>query len=148
MAIYNYPHIAGIQQFRFWCQKVLPAVYDDSLSYYELFCNVIIKLIELIEIDNEQSEVINILAIELNQLKGLFEKFQESGFDDYYKDQVEKWVKENLEYIYRYTINQIFFGLTANGYWCAWIPESWEDITFDTILNYSDPNYGSIVLKY
>ena len=21
--------------FKFWCQKVLPTVYDDSLSYYE-----------------------------------------------------------------------------------------------------------------
>lgn len=27
--------------FRFWCQKVLPAVYDDSLSYYELLCKVV-----------------------------------------------------------------------------------------------------------
>lgn len=26
--------------FRFWCQKVLPLVYDDSLSYYELLCKV------------------------------------------------------------------------------------------------------------
>ncbi len=24
------------EAFRFWCQKVLPTVYDDSLSYYEL----------------------------------------------------------------------------------------------------------------
>lgn len=27
--------------FRYWCQKVLPLVYDDSLSYYELLCKVI-----------------------------------------------------------------------------------------------------------
>ena len=27
--------------FRFWCQKVLPLVYDDSLSYYELLCKVV-----------------------------------------------------------------------------------------------------------
>lgn len=29
-----------IKPFRFWCQKVLPIVYDDSLSYYELLCKV------------------------------------------------------------------------------------------------------------
>ena len=29
------------EPFRFWCQKVLPAVYDDSLSYYELLCKVV-----------------------------------------------------------------------------------------------------------
>ena len=27
--------------FRFWCQKVLPLVYDDSLSYYELLNKVV-----------------------------------------------------------------------------------------------------------
>lgn len=31
---------SGIRPFRFWCQKVLPLVYDDSLSYYEMLCKV------------------------------------------------------------------------------------------------------------
>lgn len=34
------------------CQKVLPLVYDDSLSYYEVLCKVQQKLNELIEINN------------------------------------------------------------------------------------------------
>lgn len=34
------------------CQKVLPLVYDDSLSYYEVLCKVQHKLNELIEINN------------------------------------------------------------------------------------------------
>lgn len=31
----------SLQPFRFWCQKVLPLVYEDSLSYYELLCKVV-----------------------------------------------------------------------------------------------------------
>lgn len=31
----------GAKPFKFWCQKVLPLVYDDSLSYYELLCKVV-----------------------------------------------------------------------------------------------------------
>lgn len=27
--------------FRFWCQKILPLEYDDSMSYYELLCKVV-----------------------------------------------------------------------------------------------------------
>ncbi len=34
--------------FRFWCQKVLPLVYDDSLSYYELLCKVVNYLNDVI----------------------------------------------------------------------------------------------------
>lgn len=36
-------------KFRFWCQKILPLVYDDSLSYYELLCKVVKKLDEVID---------------------------------------------------------------------------------------------------
>lgn len=35
------------------CQKVLPLVYDESLSYYEVLCKVQHKLNELIKINNE-----------------------------------------------------------------------------------------------
>lgn len=31
----------GLAPFRYWCQKVLPLVYDDSLSYYELLNKVV-----------------------------------------------------------------------------------------------------------
>lgn len=37
-----------ISPFRFWCQKVLPLVYDDSLSYYELLCRVVDYINKLI----------------------------------------------------------------------------------------------------
>ena len=35
---------SGQQPFRFWCQKVLPLVYDDSLSYYELLNKIVVYL--------------------------------------------------------------------------------------------------------
>ena len=31
----------NLSNFRFWCQKVLPLVYDDSLSYYEVLCKIV-----------------------------------------------------------------------------------------------------------
>lgn len=46
--------------FRFWCQKVLPLVYDDSLSYYELLCKVINYLNNVIQnVDNLNTSVTN-----------------------------------------------------------------------------------------
>lgn len=41
-----------IETLCFYCQKVLPMVYDDSLSYYELTCKVCNKLNEVIESQN------------------------------------------------------------------------------------------------
>lgn len=37
-----------MRRLRFWVQKVLPLVYDDSLSYYELLNKVVAKLNEMI----------------------------------------------------------------------------------------------------
>lgn len=38
------PTFNQVKPFRFWCQKALPLVYDDSLSYYELLCRVVAYL--------------------------------------------------------------------------------------------------------
>ena len=40
---------SGQGAFRFWCQTVLPLVYDDSLSYYELLNKVVNYLNNLIK---------------------------------------------------------------------------------------------------
>lgn len=54
---------SNISNLRFWCQKVLPAVYDDSLSYYELLCKTIDKLNETIDLANKLND-------EWNDIKG------------------------------------------------------------------------------
>lgn len=50
--------IKDIGSVRFWCYKVLPLVYDNSLSYYELLCKVTDKLNTLIENNNNIPELI------------------------------------------------------------------------------------------
>ena len=42
----------NISPFIFWCQKVMPAVLDDSLSYYECLCKISVKLNETITSQN------------------------------------------------------------------------------------------------
>ena len=54
---------SNISNLRFWCQKVLPLVYDDSLSYYELLCKVVQKLNETIDLANKLND-------EWNDIKG------------------------------------------------------------------------------
>ncbi len=48
----------NVETLRFWCRKVLPLVYDDSLSYYEVLCKVVAKLNEVIDNEDAQNEVI------------------------------------------------------------------------------------------
>ena len=50
-----------LKPFRFWCQKVLPLVYDDSLSYYELLCKVVDYLNKTMEdVETLEGDVTNL----------------------------------------------------------------------------------------
>lgn len=45
--------IKRLDKLRFWCQKVMPSIYDDSLSYYELLGKVVSNLNEMAETVDE-----------------------------------------------------------------------------------------------
>ena len=81
--------MSEISNFRFWCQKVLPAVYDDSLSYYELLCKVVAKLNEVINSQNSTNDNASELAQQFEQLKndlqGTVESEAEKVVDNYVK---------------------------------------------------------------
>ena len=54
-----------INKINVCCQKVLPLVYDESLSYYEVLCKVIQKLNELIKINNNIRDEIHKEYVEI-----------------------------------------------------------------------------------
>ena len=57
-----------LKPFHFWCQKVLPLVFDDSLSYYEVLCKLTRKV----------NEIISTVATDISDLKEWVEtKIQE-----------------------------------------------------------------------
>ena len=126
----------GLRHFHFWCQKVLPLVYDDSLSYYELLCKVVKYINELIESDKQIIDNVDALQNELNTIQEWIDNF------DY--GNIEKVISN-------YLATMIFVEISDSGYFIYYIPESWDDITFNTTgfdINISDYDYGHLVLSY
>ena len=71
-----------LEQFMpYWCQKILPAVYDDSLSYYQLLGRILEKYNEVIEIVNKHSETLidheNRITLTEKQIVELTKKVEE-----------------------------------------------------------------------
>ena len=62
-----------IKPFRFWCQKVLPLVYDDSLSYMELLCKIVTYLNNVINDVNQIPAYIQSLLTD-EKLKEIFDE--------------------------------------------------------------------------
>ena len=65
----NQNEYKSLGKFRFWCQKVLPLVYDDSVSYYELLCKVLQYL-------NETIENVNLAGEDMTKLYTAYEQLQ------------------------------------------------------------------------
>ena len=59
-----------LEHFNFWCQKVLPLVYDDSLSYYEVLCKVVEAINSIIGDSNSIISNIDELQRELAEVRG------------------------------------------------------------------------------
>ena len=106
-----------IDKVKFWCYKVLPLVYDDSLSYYELLCKVVSKLNELIEKYASFDDVVAEIQSAIDALQKQIDEF-----DTTY---IEKLIKDKLA-------NMIYVWISDAGYFIYYVPESWNDVSFNT----------------
>lgn len=67
-----------VADFKFWCQKVLPLVYDDSISYYEVLGKMVVYLNQVI--DNINATTANVAELEDDFL--LLQNYVNNFFDD------------------------------------------------------------------
>lgn len=71
-----------LKPFRFWCQHVLPLVYDDSLSYYELLNKVVNYLNEMADKISLIDPFVGEITKEMEELKEYVDNWIESAHLD------------------------------------------------------------------
>lgn len=147
---WQYPAPAPIAPFACWPYTMaIPTFYWDAESQEQrvkYLCMLYDKLMAYLDALKDN---VNVDSEAIKELQDAFQKFMESGFDDYYAQQVAQWIAENLQKIIdAMTVSTVYFGLTDDGYFTAFIPISWKLVQFDTIMDYSNPYYGHLVLFY
>lgn len=126
----RYPH----------CQKVLPAVYDDSLSYYESICKLVHKINELIEWTN-QFDVDTITQEVLDTVRGELKDTIDELYT--YIDNGDNALNEKITQVYK-TIDTKYDELDnkytdiTNG-----LSKELSDLT-DTVYNLNTEVYAYI----
>lgn len=127
---------------------VLPSLYWDVYSAEQRWKAISKLLKKLCDYIGYMGDEINVDRDTLNRLVEDFEKFKESGFIDYYEEQINQWISENLPTILKSVLQGgVYFGLDENGYFMAYIADQLL-LDFDTIADYSDDAYGRLVIKY
>ena len=125
-----------LKYFRFWCYKVLPLTYDNSLSYYEVLCQVVTYINDLIAQDKIFGEELENLRADLTVVQEWIANFDTKNIE---------------ELVSHYVATMIFVEINNDGYIVYNIPENWNDIEFNTTgLDINVPNYeyGHLTLSY
>ena len=117
--------------------RILPLVYDDSLSYYELLCKVVNYINSLIDNNKEIISELDELKQEISTIEKWIADFNTSYAEDIIKNSIA---------------TMIFVEITNEGYIVYHIPSNWSNIQFSTTgldtITSIQPEYGHLVLSY
>ena len=131
MAFFEFPHTR---------------TYDSDLGWLIRQCKTnqdAIAALEAWKVDAQGS---------IDDIKQLYADIIAGNFPEEMADAITNWIAANFYDIVAEMMQMVFFGLTDTGYFVAYIPESWNDITFSTteydISVPLMPDYGHLVLSY
>ena len=147
--------INSVKNFPFWCQKVLPLVYEESLSYYEVLCKLTDYINRAINDIAELEKVVQEFGVSVSEIKQDYdylcaelEKVKNGEYSQVYLDSMAKWIDKNLEEIVSRVVQYIVFGLSNDGHFVAYIPNSWKFMKFNTIVDNTNPLYGHLLMEW
>ena len=112
---------------------------------------------DLIDMVNELSArldtVLDEVEEELQETKDWVNDRINGLIDEIYQECLRRftdWLDEHMPEIIGKAAQMVFFGLTLEGHFVAYIPQgyAWDDIEFDTGMDYSLETYGRLILRY
>ena len=131
MAYFEFPHTRS---------------YEGDLGY------IIKKLTELVNEYNsilDDQKRLDELYVEIEKL---YNDIINGNFPESLKNALFEWMTLNAANIIARLIKNVYFGLTDAGYFVAYIPDSWQDITFKTsgydYVTPLAPDFGHLILQY
>jgi hypothetical protein len=145
-----------LKRFKFWCQIVLPLVYDDSLSYYELLGKVVDYLNKIVDNQNDMSEYLKTLDSDVETMKNdiIFlktelEKVKNGDYASLYLDSLINWIDKNLQELVGRIVKYVFFVIDDDGHFNALIPYEWQFLEFSTGYDPTNENeYLHLILNW
>ena len=111
-----------ISPFKAWCQKVIPAVYDGSISVYEMLCKLTAYINQIISnMDDQQTDITNLLNA-YNQLQDYVNNYFDSldvqaEIDNKLDEMAENGTLGKIlsNITQSYAINVVFSGVKNDG---------------------------------
>lgn len=122
--------------------------YDSDLGWLIKCCKSVNEAIDAL---NQWKDEVNPKIEDILKIWTLLESGQ---LPPAIQDAIKQWLSVNAIDLMGELVKHVFFGLTDDGYFVAYIPDSWSDIVFNTtdydiILSaHPEIGYGHLVLSY
>ena len=121
-------------------------------DFHELNLDTVLKILHDVTMSvNEVKKILDDYVDTADKFLELYNAMVNGDFPQAVQDAFNKWMRENAYDIVGDLVHMVFFGLTDDGYFVAFIPESWDDITFGTTGLDDFPDgipYGHLTLSY
>lgn len=148
----TYPNGAASPIPPFWgfsaFTPTIPKLYWNVKSQEQRILNLFDLLNKLVCYCDKMGLQIDVNAQGIQEIRDYVNEFLTSGFDDALAEKIAKWIDDNLQFIFTHTIRQVYFGLTQDGHFVAYVPDSWSDIVFDTGSDINLSTYGRLILRW
>lgn len=122
--------------------------YDSDLGWLIKCCKTVQEAIAALEQWKEETQPT------IDDFKKLYDDMMNGNLPPAIQEGIRKWLSVNAIDLMGELVKSVFFELTDDGYFVAWIPDSWDDITFNTtdfdiILSaHPEVDFGHLVLSY
>ena len=137
----NFPIYSGWGQYT----PVIPKLYWDVYSQEQRLKQLCMNFDKVEHYLDYVAELMNEWNIEFtDEIEAELEKMWDAVHSGY-EDALQKWFETDF---FKSVVKQVYFGLTDDGHFIAYIPEGWDDIIFDTGFNYDEDTYGRLILRW
>lgn len=120
--------------------------YDSDLGWLIKNCKTTQEAIEALNQWKDEIEP------KIDDILDVWNTIESGVLPEGIQNAIREWMEVNAIDLVGELVKMVFFGITDDGYFVAFIPESWRDITFNTtgldIELALMPDYGHLVLSY
>lgn len=140
----NFPIYSGWNMYT----PVIPKLYWDVYSAEQRMKQLCLSYDKVEHYLDYVANMMNEWNIEFSdEIKAEFEKMWYE-INNGLENVASEWIAKNLEWVFDKIVKQVYFGLTLDGHFVAYIPDSWDDIIFDTGMRYGEDTYGRLILRW
>lgn len=134
--------------------KQLTKDYENQLNQYKQDTDKNISDFKT-AITNQQNTFESNINIKINELTDRVndcyaevEKLINGEYIETYVQALATWIDNNLQVMVSKIVKYVWFEVNEDGYFVAYIPDTWDFIDFDTEMNPDDEDYGKLALLW